>query len=77
MHPADRRCNCPGPAGAAILADMEAHPAYAPAVPSTVGDLHAANDARKLRLRPAPITPADDAGTSRNAWAAPSGCAAG
>ncbi|HLZ75043.1 helix-turn-helix transcriptional regulator [Phenylobacterium sp.] len=37
---------------------MEAHPAYAPALPSAVSDLRAANDAPKLRLRPAPITPA-------------------
>ena len=35
---------------------MEAQTAYA--VSPTVADLHAANDARKLRLRPAPISPA-------------------
>jgi len=58
VHPADRRCNCPWQAAAAILAGMEAHPAYAPALPSAVSDLRAANDAPKLRLRPAPITPA-------------------
>ncbi len=58
VHPADRRCNCPWQVDAAILADMEAHPVYAPALATTVADLHAANDAPKLRLRPAPITPA-------------------
>jgi hypothetical protein len=58
VHPADRRCNCPWRVVAAILRVMEAQPNFSENAHDTVRALRAANDAPKLRLRPAPITPA-------------------